>query len=532
MSLKCGLSEFRALGVASLLILLAWVFVYYQDRVDGNPGEELVKLFLISLIVGVVLLEYFKPWWGLYIYLALWPFMYSIRQVLVALGGPVWGVYPEAGSEFLTINAPLTSAILIGSWLRLERDGCIIQIPKQLETNVWVAVLRAALLVIVVSYIVSCFLVTIRIRVPAPGWVVVAGDWSNLRVMNSYSVFAPVWSTLNTLPSLLLGLFLLNYLKLSRTETARIAPSCLFKPFPTKRILLIFCTVGLAVGILVLLQLVCEMQWPFVNDVQPSGPFENRNLASPLLVICGLLFFQVVLKKRFLRVLMILIGVFLIGVALFTGSRGGFVMLALAPLLLLLIHPSKKKFGIAVFFVLLAIVSLKLFPFKMLQEVPVPSIQRVAQTLSDGLTPGLGWDEPRVAIYKTALNIWIDYPLVGAGPMSFVMLSHLDGGFGQVSNMLGESLAHAHNIPLQLLSEVGVLASVAWVTGWIVWPLCGMIIWRRGNFAALTVLLLGIGSQFDYLWRAPGMLTFSVILLIWALSVQFDERKRLLGNPV
>jgi hypothetical protein len=61
--------EARILGLGAAILLAAWSFIFYTDRVEGYAGENIAKAFLIFVAFAMIFLEYARSWWGLYAYL-------------------------------------------------------------------------------------------------------------------------------------------------------------------------------------------------------------------------------------------------------------------------------------------------------------------------------------------------------------------------------------------------------------------------------------------------------------------------------
>jgi O-antigen ligase len=453
--------------------------------------------------------------------------LFSLRDLLIGTLGPVWSVFPEAGSDFLTFNTPFTAAIAVGFWLRIEKRAlrntnyCVTHVNSK-----WIQGARVSLWAIVMSYVLSCIMISINLLDPPGGWMVVSGSWSNLKALNSYSTFSPVWATINALSSLLLGLLLISYVSVARLDAKNKMYDGL-EQMPVNPVVVVCSLTGFLLSLHVITQLMTGYQWPFINDVQPSGPFENRNLLSPLLVIFGAICFSVEFKTEVYKFPFFLLGCLLLLLAMLTCSRNGLLLATLTLLIFLSIRATRKRLIYSVI-ILVPFLAVSTVVWEGLSShCLINTIDRMKKTFEttsvhqetplasdEAESSSSEWKEPRPRIYATAIRIWAEHPLAGAGPMSFVMLTHMNARYGSVSDELGESLVHAHNIPLHLLAEIGIFGSVAWIALWCLGPLIVFFKSRAGILAALPVLLIGIGSQFDYLWRAPGMNTFSVIILI------------------
>ena len=78
---------------------------------------------------------------------------------------------------------------------------------------------------------------------------------------------------------------------------------------------------------------------------------------------------------------------------------------------------------------------------------------RIKQNVLHHLTNNNVHENQYYSMYKTSYNMFLDNPILGIGPNNFRNVCHLDDYY--LSNFSCNT--HPHNIPLQLLSETGIL---------------------------------------------------------------------------
>ncbi len=208
-------------------------------------------------------------------------------------------------------------------------------------------------------------------------------------------------------------------------------------------------------------------------------------------------------RRRDARIGLLLLAVLLVIVMLLTGSRGGWVSLAA---------------GVAVFVALTAISDPRLRGVIRRFALPI-GIGIVAVIAAGALlliavsaTPGhASGDLLRTDLWRGALQITTEHPLLGVGPGEFGRAYRLDRDPTYVDNRLGT----AHNFYLNTLAETGIVgAAVAVALGialiWRWWHL-----WqgaetstRRMHLAGAFAALVGFGAQsfFDIFASTPLIL--------------------------
>jgi hypothetical protein len=119
-------------------------------------------------------------------------------------------------------------------------------------------------------------------------------------------------------------------------------------------------------------------------------------------------------------------------------------------------------------------------------------------------------NQSRMQIWLIAIQAWLHSPLTGVG------LGNLST-FYQINLPLGAlefNAAHAHNLPLQLVSESGLLGLLGFLALWGVYTLR---LFKLRAFRALALLLtLMILNLVDYTWFTVGIHCVLWLTLAWA----------------
>lgn len=142
-----------------------------------------------------------------------------------------------------------------------------------------------------------------------------------------------------------------------------------------------------------------------------------------------------------------------------------------------------------------------------------------------------GYDSPenktaiRIGLWKNALTVIADAPLIGHGPGAFSW--YADPALQKKQQAIGKIREEAHNIPLDLMTQGGVLLGLAWL-GLLTW-LIVIAYQARVAYAFVWVFMLGFFTLFMYHLRHP-YLWVSLILAqevvrrgLWSLKPKADS---------
>jgi O-antigen ligase len=184
------------------------------------------------------------------------------------------------------------------------------------------------------------------------------------------------------------------------------------------------------------------------------------------------------------------------GVALSLSRGGAFAVFGC--LLTLLLWPPIRRAALGALVVAAVIVGFGGNPLGNVQEVDT-----VFQRLSSVNYAVQGRSDPRFQIWKTAPEIFADHPLTGVGANQF---STVAPSYNLIETTTGEVYDHAHDVPLTIAAELGILGLLGW--GWLVLA-TGIVAVRAlrrraGPWGALVVAVLaslvavGLGGIVDY----------------------------------
>ena len=195
-----------------------------------------------------------------------------------------------------------------------------------------------------------------------------------------------------------------------------------------------------------------------VAEGRPGGSFDDPNILATFeaLALPAAVAFAVGRKVLLRAVGLVSFGLILAGLSL-SLSRGGFLAAAGALAVMLLWRPFRYT-GLAVLVVFVALQwasgSSLLGPVQQ-ESVVQGRIESISYAAAGG--------DPRFAIWRTTPDMIAAHPFFGIGANQFPDVSRRYGLFTQD---LRGSYQHAHNIPLTIAAELGLigLAALLWVT--------------------------------------------------------------------
>jgi O-antigen ligase len=128
----------------------------------------------------------------------------------------------------------------------------------------------------------------------------------------------------------------------------------------------------------------------------------------------------------------------------------------------------------------------------------------------------------RLYIYWSGIQMWRDYPILGAGPGGVKRLYERYGA----PERLEQRTTHLHNTPLQILVERGPLALAGWIWLWVAFYLQTLHVLRRlpparaqdrslvaGALAAITGFLVAGLSEYNFGDSEVVMVAWSIAAL-------------------
>lgn len=188
---------------------------------------------------------------------------------------------------------------------------------------------------------------------------------------------------------------------------------------------------------------------PVISDtVQP-----NVLAGSLVLILAGMaggLVFGWKILRNWQRILLVLLLLFMTGVLVLTQSRGAFMGLGAALMLMILLRFRHGWVAVPVCLVVLVGLALVVGPNRLLGSL------EQNQALVSSL-------EGRQEIWSRAVSMIVDFPFTGVGI----------GTFGNVADTLYPfslqspgSIPHAHNLYLQVAVDLGIPGLAAWLAIW------------------------------------------------------------------
>jgi O-antigen ligase len=523
-------------------MLLFWLTVCVTD-VNHPPGIRTVRLLAAAALLGLGLLEYVKPFWGLGLFLLLWPHLEAVRELLTENVSPLF-----AGLPILWGGA--TAAVLALAFFAREKrqaTGCRLDATEGSDAETrgrgdaertaplpskeglglahhspligkYLLSARAALWLLTIVYGLSAAVCVARLQSPPPGWVVIPGDWRHLLNAAPLTNVMPFLGVLEIVPALMLGIIVLDRLN-TKEASERV---------PVRGFLLAGAVTAILAALQYLSQWKWGWRWSFGLD-GAAGPFRNRNTLAPFLVLFGaaLLFLPrrspannaaaPTRKNLWGRVVRWTVGAMLLIAACTTGSRNSLVAVLSLVMLASLYRAGKIRLILAISGTILVVGILLTVPLPASNSTRFEAFRRLNNGVASVRT---GSPEVRKGLYQAAWSIFTEHPVLGSGPETFPMQATPGGRYGDLVREVG---VNAHSMPLNLLAETGILGALAWLALWFVIPITALIRWRAGNGLALLVALVGMLNLFDTFWLVPGMPATSVLLIACALAANGSE---------
>lgn len=194
-----------------------------------------------------------------------------------------------------------------------------------------------------------------------------------------------------------------------------------------------------------------------LNYYRFQGPFKDEYIAGSFILkfspFLFLIFFNILNKFKkniFPKILIILLASFITCAIFITGDRAPFFMLMLIWLFSTLIFFNKK-----IIFFLLFFITLIIFLFGSNVEKKQRYIDETLASIgfqNKEFTLDTGYGH----LFYSAIKIWIDKPLLGAGTKTYRYICFRDEYNFETKNNIELCSTHPHNYVLELLSEVGL----------------------------------------------------------------------------
>lgn len=191
-----------------------------------------------------------------------------------------------------------------------------------------------------------------------------------------------------------------------------------------------------------------------IAEGRARAAFNHPNILAFFLVLALSPALVLALRERGWRRPPLVIAAGLIFAALLLTLSRGAIFGAAASLLVMLWWVTFRRLAVLLLVVLIAFTALNLNPIARSREVAIVS-ERLG-TVIDGREARTN---PRLRIYKRAPGIVADHPFVGVGEGNFSRVSALY----DLRDRGGEVFEHAHNVPLTIAAETGLLGLSAFL---------------------------------------------------------------------
>ena len=258
-----------------------------------------------------------------------------------------------------------------------------------------------------------------------------------------------------------------------------------------------------------------------------TGTFTNPNSMACFIMTGAVLGFALMFHKNFSFLLKVLIflSIIVINLGLLGSfSRGGWVSAIAALSIIIVFH---KKWSYLWYFGIILVVCLFIVSLKMprLWEVVFERFGTIFNSVEDASSMG------RIALIKTSIGMWMDYPIFGVGLRSFpaYFADYVDPSMPKV---LSSYLSEAHTIQFEILAEFGIVGIT--ITSWLFFTVlfegCRTIRTMRNNLLrclqiGLTALLVGDIVNFTFATDITNNMFWMTVGLIYVVPLIDREEK-------
>ena len=217
----------------------------------------------------------------------------------------------------------------------------------------------------------------------------------------------------------------------------------------------------------------------------------GRYLTFFLPILFGIFFIEINYFNKTLKFFSILIFLFTIVLVFFSGERAAFITMVLYLILLIFYFFRKISFVkilASLFFLIIFIIT----PFTFSD-----TNKRLQDNFFKYLTNYDVNENQYYAMGTTAFKIFIDNPVIGAGPNNF----RYSCGEDKFNVSKYSCSTHPHNIPIQLLSETGILSFLIFYSVFIYFLLKSLILIKEKKFNNFSLGIYSIQcSIIIYFW--------------------------------
>lgn len=200
------------------------------------------------------------------------------------------------------------------------------------------------------------------------------------------------------------------------------------------------------------------------NSLRLTGPFSGPHIGmwlTKLMVLPIFIFIIIKRYKSFLKnrfsslIIFVIFAVFFLTIFI-TGERMALLMSILSIFTILLGLFFSKNISILKMIYFLFFISISIYLFSIID--PDQTYRAITSTISK-IT---NWTNSDYGIvWKSAFDVWLEYPWFGAGLHKYREACGLLGIYGTFENPIGAGVCfHPHNISMQLLSETGIVGFI------------------------------------------------------------------------
>lgn len=200
------------------------------------------------------------------------------------------------------------------------------------------------------------------------------------------------------------------------------------------------------------------------NSLRLTGPFSGPHIGmwlTKLMVLPIFIFIIIKRYKSFLKnrfsslIIFVFFAVFFLTIFI-TGERMALLMSILSIFTILLGLFFSKNISILKMIYFLFFISISIYLFSIID--PDQTYRAITSTISK-IT---NWTNSDYGIvWKSAFDVWLEYPWFGAGLHKYREACGLLGIYGTFENPIGAGVCfHPHNISMQLLSETGIVGFI------------------------------------------------------------------------
>lgn len=503
------------LGVA-ISLLAVFTAICFTD-LNHPPGARWVRIGSVMAVMVLAVAEYKIAFSGVALFAGLFSQFLTMKFLYVPRLTAHWDAVPDITSW--ACAAGLAAAIAVRQLRTVPPDP----MPAQSEAiSLFYRLLPIALFALMAFTLLSAFVSFFRMRAAPESWGVLNANFRGLLSLHPLSELRPLWNALPIVANGILALALVRTVLFETGVGSRI-----------KWAISAFVAAMVLAAVQFAWQLNANWTWPFHNG-GPSGPFVNRNLAVPLMIMGAICLLWLIKESRswVLRGVYGVLALVLCWYALRMGSRAGIVIL-------LGLAWSYALAGAGKIRAILIGAGLPAMMLAALYWVPLPepstiqdeTARRSVETLvSIRAGDWRGASTYRNELWYGAIKIWMQFPALGSGPGTYYLyVNYVPQTRVDAVKTHGVASFSAHSSPINLLAECGPLASLSWIYIFLVAPLYVLMTSKRLPLLSVALFAFGIVNLMDTAWYSDGAMTMASV---WIATAIYEQKKDLAADSV